>query len=169
MNEIVQNCGKGMLENLSLIANISVPIIAVGALIVALFQIKSNAAVQRRAVAYNLYHQFLSLAMENHEFAYGRKEEIEKISGGNAKYRWFVSVMLLCFEEILVSCPSEEDWLATINSQLERHAWHLATSSSVRKQHWKGPLNRMIHAHIANFAKRDVIKDPGEICFKLSQ
>jgi hypothetical protein len=173
MKEILSNCEKGTLENFAFIGTIIVPIIALFAVGIAIWQIRSNAKVQRRSMAYSLYQQYLSSAMENSKFAYATKAVILENEEGYSKYKWFVASMLLCFEEILISCPNEPDWIATINSQLRRHSWHLSQSSSVRAGHWKGPLARLIRDQVelfqnGTFGARDLPKQSGKICFRLT-
>jgi hypothetical protein len=173
MKEFIESCEKGLLENLAFIGNIAVPIIALIAGGIAIFQIISSANSQRRSTAYALYAKYLSLAMENHKFAYGVESEIRENVNDYAKYKWFVATMLLCFEEILISCPKESDWIETINAQLRRHSWHLSKSSSIRNGHWKRPLKILIEVQISifentQFASRDLPKTTKEICFKLS-
>jgi hypothetical protein len=173
MKEVMNFCDKSTLESFAYIAAISVPIIAIIAGIIAIWQIISSSKVQRRSTAYSLYQQYLKLALENHNLAFATEELKFKNTDEYAKYKWFISSMLLCFEEILISCPKESDWIATINSQLRRHSWHLSQSSSIRAGHWKGPLSKLIYAQIKLFddekrGKRDVPRERGEICFRLT-
>ncbi|MGK5022819.1 hypothetical protein [Janthinobacterium sp. LB2P10] len=170
MNEIIGNCQKSVLENWAFIATIAVPVIAILAGAVAVWQIIASAKAQRRSTAYALYQQYLTLAMENPEFAHGDQIEITKFSDRYRKYKWFVSSMLLCFEEILISCPKESDWENNIRSQLSRHTWHLYKSHSVNSGHWKKDLMRLIDMEVEKSSYRGHIssKGSGEICFKLA-
>lgn len=172
MKEILVGCEKGFLENMAFIATIAVPVIALLAGIIAILQIKSSVKTQRRSTAYDLYQNYLSSALQNHVFAYGDKKAIMQNAEELAKYKWFVTGMLICFEEILESCPTESDWILTIKSQLRRHAWHLSNSSSIRAGHWKRNLAILIQEQIKifenqEFGVRDAPKDPGKISFQL--
>lgn len=166
------NCEKTLLENLAFIGTIVVPIIALLAVGIAVWQIRSNAGVQRRSTAYNLYQQYLTLAIQNPDIAYGSEKLITMSRDDYAKYKWFVASMLVCFEEILIACPNESDWVATIDAQLHRHSWHLSRSSSIRAKHWKQPLLRLVHNNVllyqrGEFGTRDSPKDRGTISFRL--
>lgn len=126
----------------------ALPLLAIVAAIIAIWQIRSNAAVVRKATAHGIYHQYLKLALEHPILAYGKKSEIEKNLDEYGKYKWFVANMLFSFEEILLTNKNGTDWEATISSQLRRHAWHLSVSSSVRDGHWKKELKDLIDSAI---------------------
>jgi len=173
MNRIVAVCEKSFLENSAFIGTVAVPIIAIVAGAIAIWQVISNAKSQRRSAAYASYHQYLTLCMENPNLAFGVQGNIVTNLDEYAKYKWFIATMLLCFEEILISCPREKDWTATINSQLRRHVWFLSKSSSVSSGHWKSELHNLIKdqeriVESQNLASRDAVKEHGEICFKLN-
>ena len=71
--------------------------------IVAVLKYRSDRKAQNRNNALQSYGTYLKVAFDNPEFA--RPDDWEKIKNDRAaykKYRWFVSIMLLAFEESIL-------------------------------------------------------------------
>lgn len=148
------------LEDFAYIATISVPFIALIAAAIAWIQIRATSRATRRSMAYQIYNQYLMMAYQNPTLAYPRSEKIIRDANQYDAYRWFLSAMLLAFEEILYVCPDEKDWKETISDHLNQHWWHLETSRSAAR-HWKPALSRLIAEVRKNqVGKRDGIQPP---------
>ncbi|MEF9927360.1 MAG: hypothetical protein RR763_06520 [Massilia sp.] len=161
-----------LLEDLALVATLCVPLIAIGAIAIAIWQVKENSAAVRRASAYSIYQNFLKLALDNPTIAFGDRAEILSDVKKSSVHKWFFANMLLSFEEIIAIYPNQEDWKSAIKSQLRRHAWHLSDSSSIKNKHWNASLLQLVHEAISEadngvVGTRDAIRPSKFIFFKL--
>jgi hypothetical protein len=88
-----------------------------------------NNALQNRNSALQSYGGYLKLAFENPEFARPDDDwdEISKSPARFRKYRWFVSIMLLAFEEIINFDPTDPEWELAILWQLRYHTRYTRT------------------------------------------
>ncbi|NGZ83815.1 hypothetical protein [Duganella aceris] len=136
--------GKIFMEYAVQVSTIAVPFIAFIALIVAIWQIKAGRNAAQRAAAYTIYQAYLKLAMDNPMFSSPDKEKIMSNKEILSRYKWYVSNMLLSFEEILLISHRQTDWKTALESQLKTHAWYLVNSSSVRRGDWKPGLRLLI-------------------------
>ena len=125
-------------------ADIIMMIIASIALVFSIKQLLSARKDSRRATAYATYQEYLKLCFENPTLAYGKQSEIIQNNKTTPKYPWFVSQMLFAFEQILETDKSDEQWLVSIESQLERHAWYLKNSSTANRSEWNEELKAII-------------------------
>lgn len=139
---------KSMVETVINYAASTGPLIAIFAAVIAIWQIRSSARVVRRAAAYNIYQEYLKLAIQHPILAYGNELAIKSDYETFSAYKWFIANMLLSFEEILCTCGKEADWAVAIAAQLRRHAWHLSVSSSIIAGQWKIELKELIDAEI---------------------
>lgn len=126
------------------VSTIAVPFIALVALAVAIWQIKAGRNAAQRAAAYTIYQAYLRLAMDNPAFSSPDKEKIMSNDELFSRYKWYVSNMLLSFEEILLISPHQTDWETALKSQLKTHSWYLPISSSVQRGDWKPVLMSLI-------------------------
>ncbi|HIF9454769.1 TPA: hypothetical protein ACX6SO_003492, partial [Photobacterium damselae] len=121
-------------------ADIIMMVIASIALVFTIKQLLSARKESRRATAYATYQEYLKLCFENPTLAYGNQSKIIQNDQTNPKYPWFVSQMLFAFEQILETDKSDDQWLVSIESQLERHAWYLKNSSTANRLEWNEEL-----------------------------
>lgn len=151
--------GRIFMEYAVQVSTIAVPFIAFVALIVAIFQIKAGRNAAQRAAAYTIYQAYLRLAMDNPMFSSPDKEKITSNKELFSRYKWYVSNMLLSFEEILLISHRQNDWKTALESQLKTHAWYLVNSSSVRRGDWKPGLKLLIEGVIErDVGRRDLAR-----------
>jgi hypothetical protein len=134
-----------------IIEKISAPIVAVIAYLAlraAKTQIAASSRDQQRATAYESYREYLKLCIEYPDFALAKRGEFYADLSKARQYKWFVSSMLISFEEILYVCPGETDWKSAIEAQIFLHRHHLKNSSSVRRGDWKPKLMEIINEQI---------------------
>ncbi|ENO8810596.1 hypothetical protein [Photobacterium damselae] len=124
---------------------ILMPFIAMLALYVAWSQLKSSRYESKASTAHAIYHQYLSLCLENSELAKGDQEIVSENEQINGKYKWFISSMLFSFEQILQVANDDSDWEVAIKAQLLRHAWHLSESGTVKRKEWSIELMTIIN------------------------
>jgi|HubBroStandDraft_4_1064222.scaffolds.fasta_scaffold493099_1 hypothetical protein len=93
---------------------------------VAFLKYRSDRKAQNRSNALQSYGAYLKVAFEYPEFA--RPDDWEKIKNDRAaykQYRWFVSIMLLAFEEVINFAPLDKEWRQAIAWQLRYHIPYL--------------------------------------------
>jgi hypothetical protein len=94
--------------------------------IVAVLKYRSDRKAQNRSNALQSYGTYLKVAFDNPELA--RPDDWEKIKNDRAvykKYRWFVSIMLLAFEEVINFAPLDKEWRQAIAWQIRYHVPYL--------------------------------------------
>ena len=128
---------------------LAVPFIALGAIKVALNQLKVSREETRRSTAYTAYQQYLSLCLEHSDLAKGCESEIYKDDFKYGKYKWFLSNMLFSFEQIIEVLPKDKEWKSSIKSQLLRHRWHLVKAKSIKEKQWSPEMSAIINEVIA--------------------
>lgn len=163
---------KTLLENISFVATILVPIIAAIALWYAKKQISASVNSTRRATAHSCYQEYLKLTIQYPLLAFGDELTIRSNSVELGRYKWFVANMLVSFEEILYICEGEMDWENAILDQLKRHAWHLKKSKSVENNHWSDSFQKIIEkailtAKVSRFGVRDSIRNSPTMVFRV--
>lgn len=130
----------------SILANIATciaVIVAIFAAFIAYNQLKSSKEEERKSTAYEIYHQYLLLCINNPQFAEGMKKTEIKTEEYK-RYRWFVSTMLFSFEQIIDTQPNDSQWSATVKSQLIKHKELLEISRTVKENEWSTSLNSII-------------------------
>ncbi|MDC6623156.1 hypothetical protein N4Q63_15110 [Leclercia adecarboxylata] len=135
----------------SILANIAAvvtAIIAFFAALVAYKQLISNKKESGKNIAYNIYHQYLLLCINNPTLSKGIAKPAT-FSLDFEKYKWFVSAMLLAFEQIIESQKNDNKWRATIKSQLLIHKEFLKVSRTVRDKEWDEELHKIIEEVIS--------------------
>ena len=125
-------------------ADIIMAIVAILALILTLKQLQSGRLESRRATAYATYQEYLKNCAENPKLAYGNRNEIVLNGVTQEEYPWFISQMLFTFEQVLETSKSDKQWKTAIRSQLERHAWYLEGSNTVKREEWSKDLMTLI-------------------------
>jgi len=111
-------------------------IVAIIAAKIAYSQVQVGREESRRAVANNIYQQYLTLCFEEPKFARGLVQPSVENNLEYSKYCWFVSTMLFAFEQIIETKVSDEKWNTAIKSQLLRHKDFLNKSSTVKEAQW---------------------------------
>ena len=94
--------------------------------IVAVLKYRSDRKAQNRNNALQSYGAYLKVAFDNPDLA--RPDDWEKIKNDRAaykKYRWFVSIMLLAFEEVINFAPLDKEWRQAIALQIRYHVPYL--------------------------------------------
>ncbi|MFM9801358.1 hypothetical protein ACKKBJ_20215 [Aeromonas dhakensis] len=137
-------------------ADIIMAIVAILALIITLNQLRSGRQESRRATAYTTYQEYLKNCVENPKLAYGNKNDIILDSIANAKYPWFISQMLFTFEQILETAMPDNQWKTAIQAQLERHAWYLEKSNTVKRKEWSSSLMALLNEAIDKWQVEDI-------------
>lgn len=125
-------------------ADIIMAVVAVLALMLTLQQLRSGRQESRRATAYATYQEYLKNCADNPKFAYGNKNDIVSNGVTHEKYPWFISQMLFTFEQVLETSKSDKQWRTAIQSQLEKHAWYLEGSNTVKREEWSKDLMTLI-------------------------
>lgn len=118
--------------------------VAIGALIIAFWQVQVGRNTSASAQAHGIYQQYLALCIAHPELASGEYVAKSKNDPEYAKYLWFFSSMLFAFEQVLEAKPNDEKWIAAIKSQLEKHKTHLVKSSTAASNHWHEDLEEII-------------------------
>ncbi|MGR5355794.1 hypothetical protein [Vibrio chagasii] len=132
-------------------ADIIMAIVAILALILTLKQLRSGRLESRRATAYATYQEYLKNCAENPKLAYGNRNEIVLNGVTREEYPWFISQMLFTFEQVLETSKSDKQWKTAIRSQLERHAWYLEGSNTIKRKEWSDELTALISVAISNW------------------
>lgn len=135
----------------SIFANIAVVITAIIALLavfIAYKQLISNRKESSKNIAYNICQQYLMLCINNPDLSKGLAKP-PTFSMDFEKYKWFISAMLLAFEQIIESQKNDAKWRATIKSQLLIHREFLKISRTVRDKEWDEELHKIIEEVIA--------------------
>ncbi|AXN34236.1 hypothetical protein R7D64_01305 [Vibrio sp. Vb2535] len=130
-------------------ADIIMAVVAVLALMLTLQQLRSGRQESRRATAYATYQEYLKNCADNPKFAYGNKNDIVSNGVTHEKYPWFVSQMLFTFEQVLETSKSDKQWRTAIQSQLEKHAWYLERSNTIKRNEWSDDLMTLIRNVLA--------------------
>ncbi|TOA24852.1 hypothetical protein [Vibrio parahaemolyticus] len=130
-------------------ADIIMAVVAVLALMLTLQQLRSGRQESRRATAYATYQEYLKNCADNPKFAYGNKNDIVSNGVTHEKYPWFVSQMLFTFEQVLETSKSDKQWRTAIQSQLEKHAWYLERSNTIKRNEWSDDLMTLIRNALA--------------------
>lgn len=130
-------------------ADIIMAVVAVLALMLTLKQLRSGRQESRRATAYATYQEYLKNCADNPKFAYGNKNDIVSNGVTHEKYPWFVSQMLFTFEQVLETSKSDKQWRTAIQSQLEKHAWYLERSNTIKRNEWSTDLMTLIRNALA--------------------
>ncbi|TOB23482.1 hypothetical protein CGK09_19540 [Vibrio parahaemolyticus] len=127
--------------------------VAILALMLTLQQLRSGRLESRRTTAYATYQEYLKNCADNPKFAYGNRNDIVSNGTTHEKYPWFVSQMLFTFEQVLETSKSDKQWKTAIRSQLERHAWYLKGSNTIKRKEWSDELTALISVAISNWQK----------------
>lgn len=125
-------------------ASIVTAFVAMFALILAFFQLKATKKEARKALAYSLYQNYLSLCFNNEIMSYGNENIIKNDIKIYSKYPWFIAQMLFSFEQIL-KIENNKYWKTAIESQLNKHRWYLIKSKSVHRDEWNKELRFILN------------------------
>lgn len=127
---------SSMLSTFASIATIIAACLTGFAVYVALKQIKTSHTQN----AIGLYNQYLQLCIQYPQLASGMKKPSSKDCSSYAQYLWFVTTMLNCFEQILLSCGDDHQWINTITIQLSKHKEALLNSGALERDEWEPEL-----------------------------
>lgn len=123
-------------------------IVAIAAAIYALIQYIISKKENRRAQAYQNYSTFLQMAFDNPEFSNPSQALLQVKDHNNLKYKYFVANMLFAFEQIFLAVGNEKDWRAVMKGQLNRHAFYLKGSGTLKNEHWNKKFEDFIRESI---------------------
>jgi hypothetical protein len=130
-----------MLSEWAELSTVVTALVAVLALVGAIYQVRASRENQREATASALYAEYLSLAIQYPKFAGAciqasrEGEWTEEFES----YKWFVSLMLHACEQIVDLTQGDKGWEATIKAQLTYHRDHLL-SASFRRDYYSKEL-----------------------------
>ena len=132
-------------ERLSHLATILTALVAVGALVVAIFQIQAANRTQREATAQETYREYLKLAIEQPALADGITLKDPKPEE-EAKYGWFISYFLHSAEHIYSLFPHDVEWGKALASQVCIHRTYLSAAEfqSKYKAHYAEEFQKFI-------------------------
>jgi hypothetical protein len=121
-------------EKLGNLAQIFTAVVAIIALSFAYLQVRSIRQSQREATAKGLYRDYLMLAFKHPNLATPEKDKnlIQRDD-----YRWFVSVLLNCCDEIL-DTVDDDTWRKVIAAELQYHIPYLKSKYFLDLEEDKG-------------------------------
>lgn len=131
---------SSMLDTFASIATIAAATLTAYAVYIALKQLRTSHT--QNSIA--LYQQYLELCIEHPHFAKGLDKPTQKNCPQYEQYLWFVSAMLHCFEQVLLSSSDDPQWVNTISEQLAKHRPALAASNSLKRNEWEPVLILLI-------------------------
>jgi hypothetical protein len=140
-------------DDLSAYATAASAVIAALAICIAAYQIRVSIFEARRATAYQIYKDYLSIAMENPKFSSAsypidrpRLYEFSQNELEYEKYEYFVSNLLFAAEGIL-EVAADPAWRATLQDQLKYHALYLQ-SGDLPEAHFSKAVLKLSDAAI---------------------
>lgn len=128
----------GFMDRLANISVIATALIAVLALIIAVWQIQASAKIEREASARDAFKEYLKIAIDKPELADARLTAIDKNDQSRSSYVWFVTYFLYSAEQIFDSYPDDPHWQAGLAEEICYHQLYLAGEefqSTLRQQH----------------------------------
>ena len=126
---------RNRLEYISHIGTIATAIVAVLALLIAVWQIKAAESIQREASAREAFKEYLKLAIDKPDFANAQPGDNKAARSG---YEWFVTYFLYSAEQIFQAYPDDPQWRSGLAEEVCYHASYLSSSGyqqSIRLQH----------------------------------
>ena len=95
------------LQHFSHISTIATALVAVLALVIAVWQIKAAENIQREASAREAFKEYLKLAIDKPDFANAQPGDNK---GAKSGYEWFVTYFLYSAEQIYTAYPDDPQW-----------------------------------------------------------
>lgn len=116
---------------------ITTALVAVLALVIAVWQIQAAQAIQREASAREAFKEYLKLAIDKPELA---DASLSAHSAGTQRssYQWFVSYFLYSAEQIFAAYPNDAYWQRGLAEEICYHAVYLSAAdyqSTGKQQH----------------------------------
>lgn len=122
-------------------------VVALAAAALVLFQVRATRAIQREAVARQMYNEYLRLCFAESMYAAGNWSSAGELPQEVLfeKYEWFVSVMLNACESILLHVADRDEWRETIRSQIGFHSKYIKSERFQREYacHYSDALRSM--------------------------
>ncbi|HEV7693531.1 MAG TPA: hypothetical protein VGO52_22040 [Hyphomonadaceae bacterium] len=113
-------------------------LIAIGAALIAWWQVYKAGQLDREMQARAMYESYLRLCFENSPMSSG----IEDANHWTDRYEWFVSIMLNAAESVLLFVSAKDEWEETVKSQIRYHKAYLH-STKFREREFKYYDDRM--------------------------
>ena len=129
---------SGILERFGHISAIATALIAIFALVIAVWQIQASAKVEREASAREAFKDYLKIAIDKPELADAQQGAIDKNAKSRSSYNWFVTYFLYSAEQIFDSYPNDPYWQAGLAEEICYHQTYLSSAEfqqSLPQQH----------------------------------
>lgn len=123
------------LRYLAHISTIATALVAVLALVIAIWQIRAAENIQREASAREAFKEYLKLAIDKPDFANAQPSENK---GAKSGYEWFVTYFLYSAEQIYTTYPDDPQWHKGLAAEVCYHELYLSGEeyqTAVKLQH----------------------------------
>lgn len=123
------------LRYLAHISTIATALVAVLALVIAIWQIKAAENIQREASAREAFKEYLKLAIDKPDFANAQPGANK---GAKSGYEWFVTYFLYSAEQIYTTYPDDPQWHKGLAAEVCYHELYLSGEeyqTAVKLQH----------------------------------
>ncbi|MDD5395401.1 MAG: hypothetical protein PHE17_20445 [Thiothrix sp.] len=110
------------LQYFSHISTIATALVAVLALVIAVWQIKAAENIQREASAREAFKEYLKLAIDKPDFANAQPSDNKSAKSG---YEWFVTYFLYSAEQIYTAYPDDPQWHKGLAAEVCYHEVYL--------------------------------------------
>lgn len=125
------------LERFAHISEIATALIAIFALVIAIWQIKVAESVQQEASAREAFKEYLKLAVDKPELADARLAATDGSETARSRYAWFVTYFLYSAEQIYESYPDDPAWQHSLAEEICYHQRYLSAQNQqdIQDQH----------------------------------
>ena len=96
-------------------------LLAIGAGVIAYWQVTEQWAAQNEQAARSPYRDFLQISMDNPNLSRGLFDDVTYSMLEEEQYFWYVTLMTETFEQVLAHVPNIDSWIDLVQQQVDMH------------------------------------------------